>query len=58
MNLIPQAYLQGDQTPVFFGSAINNFGVTPLLESFVEHAPAPESRATTGREVPAVMNPP
>ena len=47
----PQAYLQGDQTPVFFGSAINNFGVTPLLESFVEHAPAPESRATVGREV-------
>ena len=47
----PQAYLRGDQTPVFFGSAINNFGVTPLLESFVEHAPAPESRATVGREV-------
>ena len=46
-----QAYLKGDQTPVFFGSAINNFGVTPLLESFVEHAPAPESRATVGREV-------
>jgi peptide chain release factor 3 len=46
-----QAYLKGDQTPVFFGSAINNFGVTPLLESFVQHAPAPESRATVGREV-------
>src|SRR5210317_1838194 len=47
----PRAYLEGDQTPVFFGAAINNFGVTPLLDSFVEHAPAPESRATTGREV-------
>jgi peptide chain release factor 3 len=47
----PQAYLDGDQTPVFFGSAINNFGVTPLLDAFVEHAPAPESRATTSREV-------
>ncbi len=45
------AYLAGDQSPVFFGSAINNFGVTPLLESFVRHAPAPASRATTGREV-------
>jgi peptide chain release factor 3 len=47
----PQAYLKGDQTPVFFGSAINNFGVTPLLESFVKYAPAPDSRATVGREV-------
>jgi peptide chain release factor 3 len=47
----PQAYLDGDQTPVFFGSAINNFGVTPLLDAFVAHAPAPGSRATTGREV-------
>ncbi len=47
----PQQYLDGEQTPVFFGSAINNFGVTPLLKAFVEHAPAPESRATTSREV-------
>jgi len=45
------AYLAGGQTPVFFGSAINNFGVTPLLEAFVQNAPAPESRATTGRDV-------
>ncbi len=45
------AYRAGDQTPVFFGSAINNFGVTPLLDSFVQHAPAPASRATTGRDV-------
>jgi len=47
----PQQYLDGEQTPVFFGSAINNFGVTPLLKAFVEHAPAPKSRATTSREV-------
>jgi peptide chain release factor 3 len=47
----PAAYLRGEQTPVFFGSAINNFGVTPLLESFVQHAPAPGSRQTTGRVV-------
>jgi peptide chain release factor 3 len=47
----PDAYLAGEQTPVFFGSAINNFGVTPLLDSFVQHAPAPASRATVGREV-------
>lgn len=45
------AYLAGEQTPVFFGSAINNFGVTPLLDAFVKYAPAPGSRATVGREV-------
>ena len=48
-----KAYLAGEQTPVFFGSAINNFGVTPLLDSFVKHAPAPTSRETVGRTVQA-----
>ena len=38
------AYLAGKQTPVFFGSAINNFGVQELLDSFVEVAPAPQPR--------------
>jgi len=45
------AYLAGRQTPVFFGSAVNNFGVQLLLDFFVEHAPAPKARATTTREV-------
>jgi len=45
------AYLRGEQTPVFFGSGVNNFGVQPLLDFFVEHAPAPQPRATTGRTV-------
>jgi peptide chain release factor 3 len=45
------AYLAGRQTPVFFGSAVNNFGVQPLLDFFVEHAPAPRPRATTTRPV-------
>src|SRR5210317_117760 len=49
----PAAYLAGDQTPVFFGSAINNFGVTPLLDAFVEHAPPPAARETVGRTVQA-----
>jgi peptide chain release factor 3 len=49
----PDAYLAGDQTPVFFGSAINNFGVTPLLDAFVTHAPAPAARETVGRTVRA-----
>ena len=44
-------YLAGKQTPVFFGSGVNNFGVQPLLDFFVEHAPAPQSRATTGRDI-------
>ncbi|GGA85819.1 peptide chain release factor 3 [Arenimonas soli] len=46
-----QAYLEGRQTPVFFGSAVNNFGVQPLLDFFVEHAPSPRPRGTTTREV-------
>jgi peptide chain release factor 3 len=44
-------YLSGQQTPVFFGSAVNNFGVQLLLDFFVEHAPSPRPRATTTREV-------
>jgi peptide chain release factor 3 len=44
-------YLAGQQTPVFFGSGINNFGVQPLLDFFVDHAPAPQPRATATREV-------
>ncbi len=46
-----QAYLAGQQTPVFFGSAVNNFGVQLLLDFFVEHAPSPRPRATTTRTV-------
>jgi peptide chain release factor 3 len=44
-------YLKGSQTPVFFGSAINNFGVRELLDAFVEMAPAPLPRPTTTRLV-------
>jgi len=39
-----EAYLAGKQTPVFFGSAINNFGVQELLDTFVEVAPEPRPR--------------
>ena len=45
------AYLAGDITPVFFGSALTNFGVRELLDTFVEFAPAPRPRETTNREV-------
>ena len=44
-------YLKASQTPVFFGSAINNFGVKELLDAFVEIAPAPVPRPTTTRIV-------
>ena len=48
-----EEYRRAHQTPVFFGSAINNFGVEELLGAFVEYAPGPQRRATTGREVEA-----
>ena len=44
-------YLKANQTPVFFGSAINNFGVKELLDAFVEIAPAPMPREATTRTV-------
>ncbi|MDT8317814.1 MAG: peptide chain release factor 3 [bacterium] len=44
-------YLKGNQTPVFFGSAINNFGIRELLEAFVELSPPPGVRAATTRDV-------
>ncbi|HET7845375.1 MAG TPA: peptide chain release factor 3 [Xanthomonadales bacterium] len=46
-----EAYLAGKQAPVFFGSAVNNFGVQLLLDFFVEHAPSPRNRVTTSRVV-------
>jgi peptide chain release factor 3 len=44
-------YLKANQTPVFFGSAVNNFGVRELLDAFVENAPHPGPRQTETREV-------
>jgi peptide chain release factor 3 len=48
-----EAYLGGLQTPVFFGSAISNFGVRELLDGFIEWAPPPMPRPTTTRQVDA-----
>jgi len=47
------AYLAGELTPVFFGSAINNFGVQELLEAFSDYAPPPQGRSTVTRTVNA-----
>ncbi|PCI66810.1 MAG: peptide chain release factor 3 [Piscirickettsiaceae bacterium] len=47
------AYLAGKQTPVFFGSAVNNFGVSELLDAFAEYAPPPQPRQAVQRVVDA-----
>lgn len=38
------AYLNGKQTPVYFGTAIHHFGIKELLDDFVEYAPPPQPR--------------
>jgi len=44
-------YLSAKVAPVFFGSAINNFGVKEMLDTFIRIAPEPQCRPTTTREV-------
>ncbi|MCP0914680.1 MULTISPECIES: peptide chain release factor 3 [Legionella] len=44
-------YLAGKLTPVYFGSAINNFGIKELLDDFAQFAPGPMPRASQEREV-------
>ncbi|WP_127127575.1 peptide chain release factor 3 [Pseudoflavitalea rhizosphaerae] len=44
-------YLAGKVSPVFFGSAINNFGVREMLDTFIRIAPIPRCRQTSVREV-------
>ncbi len=51
-----EEFLAGRLTPVFFGSAINNFGVRELLDAFAEYAPAPQSRMSHTREVSPTEN--
>ena len=46
-----EQYLQGDLSPVFFGSALNNFGVQELLNCFTEVAPPPQPQSAEEREV-------
>src|SRR6188768_232821 len=46
-----QEYLNGNVAPVFFGSAVNNFGVQELLDTFIRFAPAPIPRETTTRVI-------
>jgi peptide chain release factor 3 len=50
-------FLAGRQTPVFFGSAINNFGVREILQALVDWAPPPQPRDATKRAVEATEAP-
>jgi len=46
-----ERFLRGQQTPVYFGSAINNFGVREVLDALVDLAPAPRPRPAVQRNV-------
>ena len=46
-----ESYLKGQQQPVFFGSALNNFGVRELLDCFIEIAPSPRAKMAEERLV-------
>ena len=48
-----EAYLNGELQPVFFGSALNNFGVKELLDAFIEIAPSPQPKKAEERLVHA-----
>ena len=45
------SFLEGKQTPVFFGSAINNFGIENLLNGFIQYSPTPQDRESDNRRV-------
>lgn len=51
-----EAYLAGNLQPVFFGSALNNFGVKELLDAFIEIAPSPQPKNAEEREVDSKEN--
>ena len=48
-----EEYRAGRMTPVFFGTALGNFGVREMLDGFVEWAPTPQDRSAKEREVAA-----
>ncbi len=50
-------YLKGDLAPVFFGSALNNFGVKELLDCFVRIAPSPRPVMAVEREINPIDDP-
>jgi peptide chain release factor 3 len=50
------AYLSGHLAPVFFGSAVNNFGVKELLDAFIEISPTPKGRDTDVKRMEPIDN--
>ncbi len=46
-----ESFLKGGMTPVFFGSAVNNFGVRELLGGLAKFAPSPRSQTTESRDI-------
>lgn len=46
-----ERYLKGELAPVYFGSALNNFGIEPLLQAMIDIAPYPQPRAAKERLV-------
>ncbi|MEN8704085.1 MAG: peptide chain release factor 3 [Polaribacter sp.] len=50
-NFKQEAYLKGELQPVFFGSALNNFGVKELLDAFIGIAPSPQPKKAEERLV-------
>lgn len=51
-----EAFLRGELTPVFFGSAINNFGIQEILNALIDWAPAPQPKETLERVVEPTEN--
>jgi len=47
----PEAFLEGTQTPVYFGTALGNFGIREMLDGLVTHAPGPQERPSEDRPV-------
>ncbi len=57
VELDPIAVGKSTQTPMFFGSALTNFGIHPFLDRFLQLAPAPVSRKSDGEQVDPVSHP-
>ncbi|MFV9505418.1 MAG: peptide chain release factor 3 [Oscillochloridaceae bacterium umkhey_bin13] len=52
-----EPFLRGTVTPVFFGSALNNFGVEPFLQALVRLAPSPVARASSRGQIDPLTEP-
>ncbi|MEM7178788.1 MAG: peptide chain release factor 3, partial [Pseudomonadota bacterium] len=52
-----QAFCEGNMSPIWFGSAINSFGVRELMDGIAAHAPPPQPRRTASRQVSAEEKP-